>query len=126
MLILLPPSEKKRETSSPTPAISVYSGVLYQALDWLSLTASAKKRASSSVVIPEAVAWACTPLVVISGPISWFVKVPTFSAPPISDSGLLFLSTVLPDRLRIFSFPWLLPLLRFPFFLFFFVIVLDN
>lgn len=51
MLILLPPSEKKKETTSPTPAISVYSGVLYQALDWQSLSASAKKRASSVVII---------------------------------------------------------------------------
>ena len=61
MLILLPPSEKKRETTSPTPAISVYSGVLYQALDWPSLSASAKKRASLSVVIISAKYGAITP-----------------------------------------------------------------
>ena len=61
MLILLPPSEKKKETTSPTPAISVYSGVLYQALDWPSLSASAKKRASSSVVIISAKYGAITP-----------------------------------------------------------------
>ena len=61
MLILLPPSEKKKETSSPTPAISVYNGVLYQALDWLSLSASAKKRATSSVVIISAKYGAITP-----------------------------------------------------------------
>lgn len=61
MLILLPPSEKKKETTSPTPAISVYSGVLYQSLDWPSLSASAKKRASTSVVIISAKYGAITP-----------------------------------------------------------------
>lgn len=61
MLILLPPSEKKKETTSPTPAISVYCGVLYQGLDWPSLKASAKKRASSSVVIISAKYGAITP-----------------------------------------------------------------
>jgi cytoplasmic iron level regulating protein YaaA (DUF328/UPF0246 family) len=61
VLILLPPSEKKKETTSPTPAISVYSGVLYQALDWPSLSASAKKRASSTVVIISAKYGAITP-----------------------------------------------------------------
>jgi len=63
VLILLPPSEKKKETTSPTPAISVYSGVLYQALDWPSLSARAKKRASSSssVVIISAKYGAITP-----------------------------------------------------------------
>ncbi len=61
MLILLPPSEKKKETTSPTPAISVYNGVLYQGLDWQSLSASAKKRASTSVVIISAKNGAITP-----------------------------------------------------------------
>jgi len=54
MLILLPPSEKKVETSKPTPAMSVYSGVLYQALDWPSLSPSAKKRGDSAVAIISA------------------------------------------------------------------------
>ena len=54
MLILLPPSEKKLETSKPTPAHSVYTGVLYQALDWASLSASAKKRGESAVAIISA------------------------------------------------------------------------
>ena len=54
MLILLPPSEKKVETSRPTPAMGVYTGVLYQALDWPSLSPAAKKRGESSVAIMSA------------------------------------------------------------------------
>lgn len=54
MLILLPPSEKKVETSKPTPAMAVYSGVLYQALDWQSLSAAAKKRGEASIAIISA------------------------------------------------------------------------
>ena len=54
MLILLPPSEKKAETSRPTPATSVYTGVLYQALGWQSLSPAAKKRGEASVIIISA------------------------------------------------------------------------
>lgn len=54
MLILLPPSEKKVETSKPTSAMTVYSGVLYQALEWQSLTAAAKKRGETCVAIISA------------------------------------------------------------------------
>jgi len=54
VLILLPPSEKKRETSKPTPAIAVYTGVLYQALDWGSLSAAAQKRGEASIAIISA------------------------------------------------------------------------
>jgi cytoplasmic iron level regulating protein YaaA (DUF328/UPF0246 family) len=54
MLILLPPSEKKNATTKPTPAINVYTGVLYQGLDWASLSAAARKRAASAVVIISA------------------------------------------------------------------------
>lgn len=54
VLILLPPSEKKKATTKPTPAILVYTGVLYQALDWPSLSTAAKKRGLSSVVIISA------------------------------------------------------------------------
>ena len=54
MLILLPPSEKKVETSKPTPAINVYTGVLYQALGWATLSPAARKRAASAVVIISA------------------------------------------------------------------------
>ena len=54
MLILLPPSEKKVETSQPTPAMSVYSGVLYQALDWPSLTPAAKQRGEAALAIISA------------------------------------------------------------------------
>ena len=54
MLILLPPSEKKNPTTKPLPAINVYTGVLYQALDWASLSAAARKRGASAVVIISA------------------------------------------------------------------------
>lgn len=54
MLILLPPSEKKVPTSKPTAAISVYSGVLYQALEWQSLSPAAKRRGESAVAIISA------------------------------------------------------------------------
>lgn len=54
VLILLPPSEKKAETSKPTPAMSVYSGVLYQALDWPSFSPAAKKRGEASLAIISA------------------------------------------------------------------------
>lgn len=54
MLILLPPSEKKAATTKPTPAISVYTGVLYQALDWSSLSEAARKRGAKSIVIISA------------------------------------------------------------------------
>jgi cytoplasmic iron level regulating protein YaaA (DUF328/UPF0246 family) len=52
MLILLPPSEKKM--ANPGPAITVYSGVLYAALDWQHLNKSAQKRGLSSIVIISA------------------------------------------------------------------------
>jgi cytoplasmic iron level regulating protein YaaA (DUF328/UPF0246 family) len=54
VLILLPPSEKKSETSKPTVAMQVYSGVLYQALDWASLSPAAKKRGESALAIISA------------------------------------------------------------------------
>lgn len=54
VLILLPPSEKKAETSAPTASMSVYSGVLYQALGWQSLSPAAKKRGELAVAIISA------------------------------------------------------------------------
>jgi cytoplasmic iron level regulating protein YaaA (DUF328/UPF0246 family) len=54
VLILLPPSEKKAETTKATPAMAVYTGVLYQALDWPSLSPAAKKRGESAVAIISA------------------------------------------------------------------------
>ena len=54
MLILLPPSEKKNQTDKPTPAINVYAGVLYQALDWSSLSPAAKKRGETALAIISA------------------------------------------------------------------------
>jgi uncharacterized protein len=67
VLILLPPSEKKNPTSKPTPAINVYTGVLYQALDWASLSAAAKKRGASAVVIISAKYGAIRPDQLIEG-----------------------------------------------------------
>ena len=52
MLILLPPSEKK--SLIPGPAIDVYSGVLYKALDWPSLTESQRARGQESIAIISA------------------------------------------------------------------------
>jgi hypothetical protein len=54
VLILLPPSEKKVETSKPSPAMAVYSGVLYQALGWASLSPAARKRGEGALAIISA------------------------------------------------------------------------
>jgi len=62
VLILLPPSEKKLETAKPTPAIGVYTGVLYQALDWPSLSPAAKKRGETSIAIISAKYGAVRPM----------------------------------------------------------------
>jgi cytoplasmic iron level regulating protein YaaA (DUF328/UPF0246 family) len=52
MLILLPPSEKKGK--EPGPAITVYTGVLYQGLGWATLTKAAQNRAQKSIAIISA------------------------------------------------------------------------
>lgn len=52
MLILLPPSEKKG--TEPGPAITVYTGVLYQSLGWATLTKAAQVRAQKSIAIISA------------------------------------------------------------------------
>ena len=52
VLILLPPSEKKSAT--PGPAIEVYTGVLYAALRWSSLTKAQQKLGQSCVAIISA------------------------------------------------------------------------
>lgn len=52
MLILLPPSEKK--AAHPGAAIDVYTGVLYKALDWASLTSVAQERGQQSIAIISA------------------------------------------------------------------------
>jgi cytoplasmic iron level regulating protein YaaA (DUF328/UPF0246 family) len=62
MLILLPPSEGKNQTlKGPQPAMAVYSGVLYKALDYQSLSVSAKARCEKSVVIISAKYGALSP-----------------------------------------------------------------
>ena len=62
MLILLPPSEGKNQTpQGALPAMAVYSGVLYKALDYPSLSASAKARCEKSVVIISAKYGALSP-----------------------------------------------------------------
>jgi len=62
MLILLPPSEGKNQTpKGPQPAMAVYSGVLYKALDYQSLSPSAKARCEKSVVIISAKYGALSP-----------------------------------------------------------------
>ena len=52
MLILLPPSEKK--AAEPGPAITVYTGVLYQGLGWATLGRSAQQRGQKSIAIISA------------------------------------------------------------------------
>ena len=52
MLILLPPSEKK--AAEPGPAITVYTGVLYQGLGWATLGKSGQNRAQKSIAIISA------------------------------------------------------------------------
>ena len=85
MLILLPPSEKKKsatgsekfdlssmvfaselsdtrmaalashDSSRTSPAIEIYDGVLYQGLNWKTLSAAEQKRANSKVLIVSAI-----------------------------------------------------------------------
>ena len=92
MLILLPPSEKKKSATSPekfdlsslvfaaelsdtriqattnqvtsqtSPAIEIYDGVLYQGLNWKTLSAAEQKRANSKVLIISAVFGLVKPL----------------------------------------------------------------
>ena len=52
MLILLPPSEKK--AAEPGPAITVYTGVLYQGLGWATLGTSGQNRTQKSIAIISA------------------------------------------------------------------------
>jgi cytoplasmic iron level regulating protein YaaA (DUF328/UPF0246 family) len=52
VLILLPPSEKK--STEAGQAINVYTGVLYKALDWQSLSKSSQLRGQKSIAIISA------------------------------------------------------------------------
>lgn len=60
MLILLPPSEKK--SAEAGAAIELYTGVLYAALGWDTLSASQKQLGQSSIVIISAKYGAIRPL----------------------------------------------------------------
>jgi cytoplasmic iron level regulating protein YaaA (DUF328/UPF0246 family) len=64
VLILLPPSEKK--AANPGAAINVYTGVLYKALDWGSLTSAAQERGQRSLAIISAKYGALKPLDLIA------------------------------------------------------------
>ena len=60
VLILLPPSEKK--AAEPAPAIELYTGVLYTALGWSTLTKAQRELAQESIVIISAKYGALRPL----------------------------------------------------------------
>ncbi|CAN1513905.1 Peroxide stress protein YaaA [Candidatus Nanopelagicaceae bacterium] len=60
VLILLPPSEKK--SADPGAAIQVYTGVLYAALGWNTLSKAQQKLGQSSIVIISAKYGALRPL----------------------------------------------------------------
>ena len=60
VLILLPPSEKK--AAAPAPAIELYTGVLYAALGWSTLSKTQQKMAQQSIVIISAKYGALRPL----------------------------------------------------------------
>ena len=60
VLILLPPSEKK--ATAPAPAIELYTGVLYAALGWGTLSKAQQKLGQSSIVIISAKYGALRPL----------------------------------------------------------------
>jgi cytoplasmic iron level regulating protein YaaA (DUF328/UPF0246 family) len=92
VLILLPPSEKKIETSRPTPAMSVYSGVLYQALEWSTLSAAAKKRGEKAIAIISAKYGVVTPLNRIE---SYKLKIDNKAMGPIVESKLNGLESTL-------------------------------
>jgi len=62
VLILLPPSEKKAATPVAAPAIKVYTGVLYAALNWPTLTKAAQKKGEKALVIISAKYGAIGPL----------------------------------------------------------------
>ena len=92
MLILLPPSEKKVETSKPTAAIDVYSGVLYQALDWTSLSPAAKKRGELALAIISAKYGVVRPTTKIE---SYKAKINNKTMSPVVEAALAGVKTPL-------------------------------
>jgi hypothetical protein len=92
MLILLPPSEKKVETSKPTAAINVYSGVLYQALDWPSLSPAAKKRGELALAIISAKYGVVRPTTKIE---SYKAKINNKTMSPVVEAALAGVKTPL-------------------------------
>jgi cytoplasmic iron level regulating protein YaaA (DUF328/UPF0246 family) len=86
MLILLPPSEGKNQTpNGPSPAIGVYRGVLYKALDYPTLSPSAKLRCDKSVVIISAKYGAVSPRDLIE---SYKEKIDNAAMRPIVEAKL--------------------------------------
>jgi cytoplasmic iron level regulating protein YaaA (DUF328/UPF0246 family) len=63
VLILLPPSEKKSTLAGP--AITVYTGVLYQGLGWSTLPKAAQNRGTKAITIISAKYGAISPTTVI-------------------------------------------------------------
>ena len=63
VLILLPPSEKKSTLAGP--AITVYTGVLYQGLGWSTLPKAAQNRGAKAITIISAKYGAISPTTVI-------------------------------------------------------------
>ncbi len=63
VLILLPPSEKKSPITGP--AITVYTGVLYQGLGWATLPKAAQNRGAKAITIISAKYGAISPTTVI-------------------------------------------------------------
>jgi hypothetical protein len=92
VLILLPPSEKKVETSKPTAAINVYSGVLYQALDWPSLSPAAKKRGELALAIISAKYGVVRPTTKIE---SYKAKINNKTMSPVVEAALAGVKTPL-------------------------------
>lgn len=137
MLILLPPSEKKKTATNPikldltslafakeltsartlaitnfdqtatSPAIEIYAGVLYQSLAWNSLSANQKKRANSRVLIISALFGLVKPLDQIFG---YKLKIDNrFWRDPIANVSAKFIDELIIDcRSSTYKGVWLI------------------